>query len=87
MFSLPQPCSSPIGDCSTINYQNGNFPHTHFLGGNRVANTKQSVRETAEGKTEKAPERRGSLHLNRVLKSALDENVQLFIAEVIHFRS
>lgn len=52
-----------------------------------MANTKQSVRETAEGKTEKAPELRGSLHLNRVLKSALDENVQLFIAEVIHFRS
>lgn len=38
-----------------------------------MANTKQSVRETAEGKTEKAPELRGSLHLNRVLKSALDE--------------
>lgn len=63
VFSLPQLCSSPIGPVtgSTINYQNGNFPHTHFLGSYRVANTKQSVRKTAEGKTEKAPELRGSL--------------------------
>lgn len=95
VFSLPQPCSFPIGPVtgSIINHQNGNFPHTHFLGSYRVANTTQSVRETAVGKTEKAPELRCSLHLNSVLKSALDENVQqecichLFIAKVIHFRS
>ena len=57
-----------------------------------VANTTQSVRETAVGKTEKAPELRCSLRLNSVLKSALDENVQqecicqLFIAKVIDLK-